>query len=263
MAIERRLLESNIGLKEDDKKVIIQGYAALFNEPTIIWDFEEVIAEGAFSRALKENQDVRALFNHDSNYVLGRTKNGTLNLKEDSKGLWIENEPPTSPIASSIVESIRRGDVDGQSFAFTIKRQEWQFFEVGSGKRDRRTILEIGELYDVGPVTYPAYQATSIKLKNDSHKLYKEARARWEEKRVSVQVPESYSFSEKGMLMLECRSADGDQVESSEVSLVIEPTPVVLEPVKEGVPVIDIQAEHDNLDREIELKKKKLKFKVI
>jgi HK97 family phage prohead protease len=262
MAIERRLSENKIELREDTQKVIIQGYAALFDEPTIIWDFEEVIAPNAFSRALRENQDVRALFNHDSNYVLGRTKNGTLRLREDNKGLWIENEPPNSPIASSIVESIRRGDVDGQSFAFTIKRQEWQFFDQDSGKRDRRTIMEIGDLYDVGPVTYPAYQATSIKLRNESHKLYKEARARWEEKRVSVQVPESYAFAEKGMLMLECRSADGEIIESDEIILVEDPKVVEPEVVVEEVPVIDHTIENDSVDREIELKKKRLKFKV-
>lgn len=202
MSLELRNNPSiEIVARSKDGADYLDGYAAVFNEPTIIWDFEEVIAPGAFSRALKENQDVRTLFNHDPNYPLARSKNGSLVLREDGKGLWTESKLSKNPTSDSIADYVRTGLVSGMSFAFTVRRNEWQFQEIGSAELDKRIITEIGVLYDVGPVTYPAYEQTSIKIRSEAKKLHDEARARWEEKRTSVVVPANFK-----LVYRECRS---------------------------------------------------------
>ena len=131
----------------------IMGYTARFNELSeVMWGFREKISPGAFIDALKTS-DVRALWNHDPNYVLGRTKNGTLQIREDEQGLFYEVTPPDAQWARDLVESIKRGDVDQSSFAFTVEAQEWD----ERSDPITRTIVKVRELYDVSPVTFPAY----------------------------------------------------------------------------------------------------------
>lgn len=202
MSLELRALKNKteVRIGEGDA-TFIDGYAAVFDQPTIIWDFEEVIAPGAFKRALSEKQDVRALFNHDANYPLARSTIGTLVLREDKNGLWTEARISKNPTSDSVVDYVRTGLVSGMSFAFTVRKNEWQFQEPGNGSLDRRVITEIGVLYDVGPVTYPAYEQTSVKIRADAKKLHDEARSRWENARSarsSVSVPLKYgdSFAE-------------------------------------------------------------------
>lgn len=254
MGVERRVsqeLKVEVRGKDAEKRTI-EGYASVSNVPTVIWYFEEVIAPGAFSRALEElaegKQDVRSLFNHDANYVLGRTARngnpGTLILREDSKGLWTETTPPElgkSPHADSVVESIRRGDVSGMSFAFTVAKQEWEFFDSpGSDQMDRRTITEIGMLYDIGPVTYPAYDQTSVglRIKGDAKKEHDEARCRWQERSKSrIVVPKEFERS-----LFEMRSGES--------WVASDPAPVIDEATKEAkednekteVPVVSDEA---------------------
>jgi HK97 family phage prohead protease len=143
----------------------IGGYAAVFNSTTLIrsfWgDFYERVAPGAFTNALVTS-DVRALFNHDPNLVLGRMKAGTLTLVEDEKGLRYEVTPPNAQWAQDLLETLRRGDVDQSSFGFTVKFDRWD--EING--MDVRTILEIECLYDVSPVTYPAYEETEAGLRS-------------------------------------------------------------------------------------------------
>jgi hypothetical protein len=147
----------------------IAGYASVFNEETVIgsW-FREVIRPGAFKRAIKEKQDVRALFNHSADHVLGRTKSGTLSLQEDKKGLWIEIDPPDTQAARDVMELIQRGDISEMSFAFTThgpNGDEWDETEVKKGKLPLRTIVDV-DLFDVSPVTYPAYSGTEVGLRS-------------------------------------------------------------------------------------------------
>lgn len=230
---------------------VVEGYAAIYGARTIIWGlFEEEISDGFFNRALDQKQDVRSLYNHDPNFPLARTKSGTLTLRVDEKGLWTESRTPNTPIANSIVESIRRGDVDGMSFAFTVKRQEWVFAEEGSGKMDLRKLLEIDTLYDVGPVTYPAYEQTSVKVREETTRAYQEARARWQERSKKVMVSFYDTHGEnlgKRELplehsMFECRSdsglwvpesveeiAQGEPIDSGEPIVVPEEVPVIIE----------------------------------
>ena len=140
---------------------MISGYAAVFDTETVIggkdWGFREKIAKGAFTEALKSS-DVRALFNHDGEYVLGRTKSGTLRLTEDDRGLKVEIDPPDTQDARDLITKMQRGDIDQMSFAFTMEGgiQTWD----ETGDMPLRIIEKVGELLDVSVVTFPAYPET-------------------------------------------------------------------------------------------------------
>jgi HK97 family phage prohead protease len=162
MEIERR----NVNLTEfrlsEDKQPKIIGHAAMFDqlsEP--LFDFREKIAAGAFAKSIKKD-DIRALFNHDANYPLGRNKAGTLKLKEDDQGLAIEIDPPQTQWARDLQESIRRGDISQMSFGFTVIKDSW---EHNKGKESIRTLQEV-KLFDVSPVTFPAYPQTSVAVRD-------------------------------------------------------------------------------------------------
>ena len=149
--------------KNDDSLPKVEGYAAVFNSDSEDMGFIERIAPGAFKKALKTS-DTRALFNHDSNIILGRTSAGTLELKEDKKGLFMSIVPPdTQLIRDMVLAPIERGDITQQSFGFTVKADKWKEID---GKTPIRTITEIGELFDVSPVTFPAYPDTDVALRS-------------------------------------------------------------------------------------------------
>jgi uncharacterized protein len=135
----------------------IDGYAAVFNSPTKFgsW-FQEQIAPGAFTDAIGRD-DVRALFNHDNNLVLGRTKNGTLRLSEDERGLKIEIDPPDTQFARDLLASMERGDVDQMSFGFYVEKEMWD----ETVTPPMRTLLKVS-LADVSVVTTPAYEDTEV-----------------------------------------------------------------------------------------------------
>jgi len=151
----------------------IRGHAAVFNKLSVdLMGFKEKVAPGAFIQSI-ENSDIRALWNHNPDYVLGRNKSGTLSLEEDKKGLAIEISPPDTQWARDLMETIKRGDVDQMSFAFQVKKDSWD----ETGKESVRTLEEV-ELFDVSPVTYPAYPQTDVKVRSafekaglDSEKL--------------------------------------------------------------------------------------------
>ena len=162
---ELRVLKSaELRIKRDDEELPkIEGYAAVFNKDSEDMGFIERIAPGAFKKALKSS-DVRALFNHDSNIILGRVSSGTLELKEDKKGLMMTVTPPDTQLVRDMVLSpIERGDITQQSFGFTVKSDEWKDID---GKVPVRTITEVGELFDVSPVTFPAYPDTAVALRS-------------------------------------------------------------------------------------------------
>lgn len=169
--------------KRDGSPSSIRGYAAVFYDDQIPDQTQYMLSEmyaerifpGAFRKVLSENQDVRALFNHDSNYVLGRTKNGTLQLREDDKGLVYIINPPDTQRAKDIIEGLRRGDISGSSFSFSLKRQDTGIDDVSMGPnqyRDEgnllvREIREFDQVYDVGPVTFPAYTGTTAAMRHE------------------------------------------------------------------------------------------------
>jgi len=159
----RYLTADSLEVRVDDDRPVIEGHAAVFNKETVIGDyFREVIKPGAFKRAIREKQDVRALFNHDPNHVLGRTPAGTLHLSEDKRGLKIAIDPPDTQFANDLLTSIRRGDVDQMSFAFRATEEKWI---EKKGEMSLRELHDV-DLYDVSPVTYPAYEATDVGLRS-------------------------------------------------------------------------------------------------
>lgn len=160
----RILCTANLELRDADGGARkIHGYAAKFDVLSEnLGGFRETIKAGAFTDVLGD--DVRALLNHDPNLILGRTKANTLALGEDEVGLWYETTLPETQVARDLAESISRGDVSQSSFAFTVAPggEDWQEDEDG---RVIRTITKIGRLYDVSPVTYPAYPDTTIGMR--------------------------------------------------------------------------------------------------
>lgn len=143
----------------------LDGYAAVFNTEAIIWGlWREEVSPGAYSKTLQEN-DIRALWNHDTNIVLGRNKAGTLQLAEDKKGLRAEIDPPDNEWGRPVVDAVQRGDVTGMSIAFRVIKEEWYNPPKDSRELPKRTIKE-AKLYEVSPVTFPAFEQTSISARS-------------------------------------------------------------------------------------------------
>jgi HK97 family phage prohead protease len=167
---EIRTVASVIEVREDgDKPNVLSGYAALFNTETVIGGmFREAIAPGAFRDAVGRD-DVRALFNHDPNIVLGRTGSGTVRLSEDALGLRYEVDLPDTQAARDLMVSVRRGDISQSSFAFGIaKREDAEWKQAATrGELPLRTIKR-AQLFDVSPVTYPAYEQTSVSARDEA-----------------------------------------------------------------------------------------------
>jgi HK97 family phage prohead protease len=143
---------------------VVIGYAAVFynasnpgTEYQLYEDLVERIMPGAFNRALQEKQDCRALFNHEPNFILGRVGAGTCKLSVDTIGLRYEFSAPDTQCGRDLLTSIRRGDISGSSFSFLLRKQTWVDQKGGPVVREIRDV----DLYDVGPVTFPAYTATS------------------------------------------------------------------------------------------------------
>jgi len=156
MKKEQRFIEStNLEVREEDGKRKIGGYAAVFN------NFREKIDRGAFKNSLK-SKDIVALWSHDSNVVLGRTGNGTLELREDDHGLAFDLDLPNSPWGENAFEAIKRGDVKGVSFGFTVKKEDWD-----RGENTIRTLKEI-DLIEISPTVFPAYKQTEV----DARKIF-------------------------------------------------------------------------------------------
>ena len=138
--------------------------------------FREIIAPGAFDDVLEN--DVRALINHDGNLILARTTSGTLALSTDEKGLRYEFEIPESSYGKDLAVSMKRGDITQSSFAFTVADDSW---ETRDGM-DVRTINKVKRLFDVSPVTYPAYpDADNLVIAQRGLSVYKEKQEREKE----------------------------------------------------------------------------------
>ncbi len=166
--IERRFTKgAKVRAKGDDAKPGLTGYAAVFGQDYVIYESKsfrmiERIKAGAFTRAIDEEQDVRALFNHNPDNLLGRTTNHTLQLNQDNKGLSFDTDlDARTRIAQDIRCFVDRGDVTGCSFAFLVRKQTWTETEEDGFCTYQREIEDL-DLFDVGPVTYPAYEGTSV-----------------------------------------------------------------------------------------------------
>ena len=163
LLIEHRSFElEELRISQDEgEPTKIVGYAAIFNAlSTPMMGFREKIAPGAFKKTINE-ADIRALWNHNPDYVLGRTKSKTLKLAEDERGLAIEIIPPDTTWAKDLMISMERGDVNQMSFGFQTVKDQWEKLENGS----IRTLLEV-KLLDVSPVTFPAYPQTEALIRS-------------------------------------------------------------------------------------------------
>lgn len=164
---------------------IIEGHALVFNSKSVdLGGFREIILPGALDGVLASSPDVRALLNHDPNFVLGRTKSGTLRLAADDVGLHNEIEPPNASFARGLIESMKRGDIDQMSFAFDIgpDDDEWLM----EGDMLVRKIKHIAGLYDVSVVTYPAYEETHVSVR--ARDMFATMRARMDKPESAPQV---------------------------------------------------------------------------
>ena len=159
MLKETRL--ADVTLHEEEDKMILEGYALVFNNETLIGDEEYGFIEEIDSRALSETKmkDVPMKYNHmDSFLIIARTKNQSLSLSVDSIGLKVRAELLDTNTNQDIYKMVRSGLLDKMSFAFTVDEQVWN----REGRVPKRTITKIERLYDVSVVDTPAYDATSI-----------------------------------------------------------------------------------------------------
>lgn len=167
--MERRYCQLEMRAVEQDGKRKLRGYAAVFDSLSVdLWGFREKIAPGTFAASLAAGDDVRALWNHNTDFVLGRTKNGTLSLSEDETGLAFELEPPDTQLARDLVASVERGDVDQMSFGFAALDADW---DIDENEQLIRTLRKV-KLYEISPVTFPAYPATSVSARAGNDPAY-------------------------------------------------------------------------------------------
>jgi HK97 family phage prohead protease len=154
----------DVEIRVDTEKNKIGGYAVLYNVDTTIGNwYIERIAPGACTKTIMEN-DIRCYFNHDPSLILGRKSSKTLRISEDSRGVSFECDLPNTDYAGNLRESISRGDVSGCSFSFRSIKEEYQWAKMKS-EMDRITLREI-KLYELGPVTVPQYESTTVGLRN-------------------------------------------------------------------------------------------------
>ena len=161
--IEIRATNSTPVVSQDSRTV--EGYAVVFNSQSEDLGFYETINPSAITEEVLKRSDVFCLFNHDQDKVLARSKNGTgsLQLQLDEQGLKYTFQAPNTDIGNSLLEYLRRGDIDSSSFAFTVSTDEGsEVWTTGTDGRQYREILKIDELHDVSPVWNPAYSSTSV-----------------------------------------------------------------------------------------------------
>lgn len=169
---ETRTYNAELRASEDGKTVT--GYAAVFNSMSEeMWGFRERIDPKAFDNA--DMSDVRALFNHDPNMLLARSSSGTLALSVDEKGLRYSFELPDTTAGRDLREMLKRGDVSQSSFGFTIAEDAWEERKNDAGEvvETTRIITKVHRLFDVSPVTYPAYPDATVAIRS---------RDKWQEK---------------------------------------------------------------------------------
>lgn len=161
---EKRTVSHKVEVRntEDGKESReIFGYAAKFDqESENLGGFVEVIERGAFDNVL--NDDVRALFNHQDWAILARTASGTLDIGVDNVGLWYRFDSPETSFGNDLLVSVRRGDISQSSFQFIVNDDTWTP-ETREGETIwKRSIKEVKSLFDVAPVTFPAYSTTEV-----------------------------------------------------------------------------------------------------
>ena len=201
----------------EDGTMRMAGYAAVFNEASVPLPFIEKIAPGAFRKTLSETPDVRLLVNHEG-LPMARTKNGTMRLSEDEKGLFFEAELANTQEARDLYTLVERGDVDQMSFAFRVIRQNW------SKDRSERTLTEVSlSDGDVSIVTYPAYAATSVEARELIKRAMSEIKAGREVtgesllvlKQIFGDLSEGHEYIIKAVEVMDMMFGEGEMEEDS------------------------------------------------
>ena len=171
ISVEKR--ENN----DEPTRAVVVGHAAVFDTLSEnLGGFQERISPKAFDGVL--DNDVRAFFNHDPNYLLARSTSGTLRLGVDSTGLKYEFDVPDTTVGRDLLISMERGDVTQSSFAFTVEEDSWNI----ENGQDIRTINKVKRLYDVSPVSIPAYpDANDLSVAQRSLAIHKETELKKDE----------------------------------------------------------------------------------
>ena len=161
--MEKRIFNIETRIEQSDEGVdVVVGHASVYDSRSNnLGGFYEYIEKGAFTEELINKSDVRALINHDPNLILARNTSGTLRLDADEKGLKYEFDMPNTTYGKDLAISMKRGDITQSSFAFTVAEDDWSTDDSGN---NIRTIKKIDRLYDVSPVTYPAYNMAESDL---------------------------------------------------------------------------------------------------
>lgn len=166
MKRKKEIRTAQINSANEEGQLKVRGYAAVFNEPTLIWESEysgykyfETVDKNAFEGA--DLSDVCFKYNHgDVAMILARTRNKTLTLAADDHGLAVQADIAETSTGKDVYELIRRGDLDKMSFAFTVEKQKVEYDE--RAKTCIRTILKFDKIFDVAVVDFPAYDGTEI-----------------------------------------------------------------------------------------------------
>jgi uncharacterized protein len=164
MEMERRALPLKVTLDTDtDGNSYLEGYAIVFNEESRdLGGFTEVVSPEAVRNA--DFSDTVAVFNHDTNQLLGRVTSGTLTLSTDERGVKYRVSIPNTTLGNDVKELTKRGDLSGSSFAFSLAKNGDKWEE--RGDKVLRTITSFGKIFDVSPVTHPAYPTTDVGLRS-------------------------------------------------------------------------------------------------
>lgn len=186
---KRELPQSTIEIREaEDGQRSITGYAVKWEMKShtmgFFSRFKEQFKKGAFTESLNK-EDQRALWSHDTSKVLGRTKNGTLRLYEDDIGLRFELDLPNTTLGNDAYETIKRGDVDGVSFGFRMRKQEW---DEADPDNIIRTISQ-ADLFEISPVGFPAYPDSQVSARSeDPYKVYLDEKESQENNEIRKQL---------------------------------------------------------------------------
>jgi HK97 family phage prohead protease len=190
--LEARSLNSElIELRNTDNQKYVDGFGILYNQEAELWEgYFEQIDKNAFTESLAKNEEVKSFFNHDPNFVLSTTRSNTaLSLQNGNDGLFFSSPIHDTSYGKDLIENLSRGNVKGASFTFVVTEDE---VTVDNEGNYHRTILK-GDLYEVGPVTNPAYVLTSVSL-CDKDSLLKEAQKRTQDTKFFVKEVEANEF---------------------------------------------------------------------
>lgn len=195
---ETRVIQSDFEIREaqGDTPKALSGIAAVINSPTVMfeseWDgkkeiYKEVILPGAFDGVM--NDDVRALFNHDSSKILGRTTSKTLRISLSEKGLGYDVDLPDTTYANDLAVSVARRDITQSSFGFIVEEDLRQVEETETDVTYTRQIVRFKQLLDVSPVTFPAYEDTVTEMKREAEKIMVEMRSEKQQTEKHIGTP--------------------------------------------------------------------------